>query len=671
MKDKYIIGITSIGSGVGQSVISSCRLSNLPLRTVGLGINPFAYGAYDCDVFDYLPTIYSENYVDELIKKCSEYCIDLIIPGLDDEALLLSETIDQFNNENIKVIVSNSELLKLCRDKEKMSNELNRVVSVFAKTYDKNNIKEALRNGNALFPLIAKPRGGFASRGIEIINDYEDLKRVQDNYIIQELAIPEANDPNRKYFLNQIDKKINPQVSEISIQLVADQQGSILGRMASYNKLNNGVPIEILLYENATVWAEIDKLLPALKKAGLRGPLNIQGRLTDNGLKLFEMNARFTGITGLRALMGFNEVEACIKEWLNIESRTNSFCINYNRFGIRQTADKSIPLERNKDVFNISLGLNKKELNTQKTLLITGATGYLGQFFVKEVVKNNHYKIEVLCRNKKKSENLFSELEFKCFDMADLESGALSLGNVDVLLHFGFAHPHSSNKEIAESLAFTNRLFISALMNHVPAIINISSQSVYGLELNPTWNESTPVSPQTPYAVAKYATELLLTSLQKLNNQVNTTSLRLASLAGGQNGLVPIELVSKFVQQALKGEPILISGGTQTLERLDVRDAVTAIKALLSIAPGTWKPFYNLGSGTTYNIKEIASIAVEIALQYNGGRKSEIIVDHKDVKMNFGMDCNLFMNEANWTPTYDMKDIIVSLMQCFQNKNTL
>src|SRR5690606_25764247 len=92
-----------------------------------------------------------------------------------------------------------------------------------------------------------------------------------------------------------------------------------LGRMASYNKLNNGVPIEIVAYENDDVWVVIDQLMPVFKEKGFVGPLNIQGRLTRNGLKLFEMNPRFTGITGLRALMGFNEVEACIRSWLSLD----------------------------------------------------------------------------------------------------------------------------------------------------------------------------------------------------------------------------------------------------------------------------------------------------------------------------------------------------------------
>ncbi len=65
---KYVIGISCIGSGVGQSVINSLRLSDLPIKTVGLGTNSFAYGAYDCDCYDYTPNIYSDATFNTLIK---------------------------------------------------------------------------------------------------------------------------------------------------------------------------------------------------------------------------------------------------------------------------------------------------------------------------------------------------------------------------------------------------------------------------------------------------------------------------------------------------------------------------------------------------------------------------------------------------------------------------
>src|SRR5690606_20978222 len=55
------IGITSIGSGVGQSVISSCRLARRPIHTIGLGTNPLAFGAYDCDEHHALPSLYTDG----------------------------------------------------------------------------------------------------------------------------------------------------------------------------------------------------------------------------------------------------------------------------------------------------------------------------------------------------------------------------------------------------------------------------------------------------------------------------------------------------------------------------------------------------------------------------------------------------------------------------------
>ena len=85
-------------------------------------------------------------------------------------------------------------------------------------------------------------------------------------------------------------QKCNEQVSEISIQIVADFHGEVIGTMISQNKLKNGIPIEIFPLKNESIEHEINKLLPFLKRLGLKGPINFQGRLTDDGLKLFEIN---------------------------------------------------------------------------------------------------------------------------------------------------------------------------------------------------------------------------------------------------------------------------------------------------------------------------------------------------------------------------------------------
>jgi nucleoside-diphosphate-sugar epimerase len=668
MKKNYVIGISCIGSGVGQSVINSCRISRLPIKTIGLGTNPFAFGAYDCDCFDYTPTIYADNYVDELLSTCKRNHVDLLIPGLDDEVLIYAQNMGKFHAAGIKAIVAGEQFVKLCRDKERMILDLSQVADVFVKSYDKKTLQEDIAMGKIKFPLIAKPRSGFASRGIEIIKNEQDMYRIGDEYVIQELAIPARQDPNHDFYLEQISKNRNPQVSEISIQLVVDPDGHLMGRMASYNKLNNGVPIEIVPFENDLVWEVIGKLMPAFLKLGLRGPLNIQGRITEHGLKLFEMNPRFTGITGLRALMGFNEVEACVKEWLGIDKGKNFLQFNYNRFGMRQTADKSVPVERNERVTKLIKQINPNVTKKQKKILVTGASGYLGQSFINKLYETRGYEIIIFGRDKEKTTNLFKGKVSNCFDKKDLDCGLLQLGNVDILIHLSFARPHCNNMQIAESLEFTHELFTRAAMNQVPAIINISSQSVYGLETPPPWNEETPVAPAIIYAQAKYATELHLKSLKKINNQLMYSSIRLGALAGGAAGFIEVCFLSKIVKQALQGEPIKIVGGSQEMERIDVRDAAAGLVAMLQIDPGNWKPVYNLGSGAVYNILKIARMVVEITSGFNKNVKSKIYVEEKPVNMRFGMDSSLFYDDMKWRPQYNLRDTIISLAEYLKER---
>lgn len=667
MTKKYNIGISCIGSGVGQSVINSLNLSRLPLKTVGFGTNPFAYGAYDCDAYDYTLSIYDEGFIENLIQKCKEHKIDLIIPGLDDEALLYAQNLKKFEDAGIKAMCASEELIAICRDKERMSNELNKVADVFVKSYCKETLLEDIETGKVEFPFIAKPRGGFASRGIEIIRNQDDLIKINDTQIIQELATPRKDDPNYDFYMSQIVKNRNPQVSEVSIQVVYSPKGILLGRMFSYNKLNNGVPIEIVPYENDYIWSIVDQLTPTLLKMGLRGPLNIQGRLTENGLKLFEMNPRFTGITGLRALMGFNEVEACVKEWLGIDKGENQLRFNYNRFGIRQTADKSIPIERNAEVEALSKRINGKVLKTIKSVFITGACGYLGQNLINKLAGDESFEIWAFDLDKEKLKTLHAGKVEKLYNTDDLNSGEVQLGNVDILLHLGFTRPHGTNEQIAQSLQFTNEIFTRAVMHHVPAIINISSQSVYGLQNKPPWTENTPVAPETVYAQAKYATELLLQSLCKTIKTLSYTSLRLGTLAGGAPGLLEVDFLSKMCRTSLSGEPLKIIGGMQRMERFDIRDAVEAIEVMLKSEASKWKPVYNLGSGEVHQLKDIALKIIKIGQEFDNDRQSELVFEEKNIILQFGMNSSLFYEDFDWKPRFSIDEIIKSLFAFYTN----
>lgn len=669
-KKIYNVAISCVGSGIGQSVINSIRLSKMPIKTFGFDVSPMAFGLYDCDVFLPIPPVSHKDYISIIIAICLTHKIDLIVPCIDEEVQLFSKHISAFTKAGVKVLVAEESLVAICRDKALMSSVLNPIVPIFVASYDKRTFSIALNNGDVYFPVIAKPRSGSASKGVLIINNEEDLKGITDQMIIQELAIPHKNDPDYTFFKQQLGKNCNPQVSEISVQVVADEQGNLKGQMMSLNKLKNGVPIEIFPYENESIEQQVSQLYPFLKELGWKGPLNLQGRLTDNGFKIFEMNARFTGISGLRACMGFNEVAVCIQEWLGIKSDSNSLDLNRNRFGIRQVADKSIHLCRNEVLKLHSEKLNGRELKSKQSLLITGATGYLGRNLIDSLLKSkDSFEIFALVRDKKKALTILPK-KVVCYDVQDLENGNLVLGKVDVLLHAGFARPYRSQEDLASSLAFTADLFSRAVANQVPTILNISSQSVYGQADAPPWKETATIAPTTPYGMAKYASELLLESRVAQHKHINYTSIRLGSLVGGAKGMVEVDLVSKLVAKALVSEPIQINGGSQLLNRLDIRDAVNAIATLLMHSTKNWKNVYNLGSSTSISLIDLAALIVDTVATASAVPRSTIEVHESNETLSAGMDCSAFYLDFQWKPKYTMIAGIKTVIDFQYKKDT-
>lgn len=658
--DQIRLGISCIGSGVGQSVITSCNISNLPIYTVGFGTNNLAFGLYECDEYVISKSFYDKDYIEDIITKCKEYRIDIYIPGHDDDAHVISKNIQRFTDCGIKVIVSGEELLKLCRNKGAFRKRFPEVEHLFVKSYDRDTFIAAFESNDINLPAIAKPSAGFASKGIEILNNPSDFDRIKDYHIVQELAVPDKNDSQRKYYDDQIKKNNNPQVAELSIHLVIGKEGNILGRMISRNKLNNGVPIEILPYENDYIWTEIEKLVPILRELGVKGPINLQGRLTDNGLKLFEMNARFTGITGLRAQMGFNEVEACIRNWMDIVPQ-KSLELNYNKFGIRQTLNKAISLDWNNAVKKMSSVINGSRKQARQNLLITGSTGYLGINLIKHLASDqcSHFKIWVYTRDKIKAESIFKNKKFSYFDYEDLINGTLSMGNVDVLLHMGFARPHCTDEEIAKSLDFTKQLFVQAVKNHVPKIINISSQSVYSTRSGIPHTENNIPSPKSKYGMAKYSSEKLLEALCSLEPHIKYTSLRLSTLSGGHEGLVANDLFSKMINNVLKGKDIEVYDGSQSMIRMDVRDAVLGICEVLK-SDTQYAPIYNLGNNQIYTLDDIAKKIIDVSANYVNHKTNIVKIDVK-VEDQYGLDCSKFVEDFKWQPKYSLEDMIDSL----------
>jgi nucleoside-diphosphate-sugar epimerase len=293
-----------------------------------------------------------------------------------------------------------------------------------------------------------------------------------------------------------------------------------------------------------------------------------------------------------------------------------------------------------------------------KTILITGASGFLGSELVTQLSQDTNYQIIALSRNKEKIKTQFQHIDrCICYSVDEWKQGKLPMDKVDTVIHCAFARSFTGF-ELSSSLLFTTDILEFATTHKVSSFINVSSRSVYGQNDNLPWTEKTPAMPDNLYALAKYSSELLTNSTTFLsNNQIYSTNIRLAGLTGlGYDD----RITSKFVHKAFNNNPIIIVGGKQTFSYLDVRDAAEGIISLLKIPAYEWERTYNLGHTECYTITDIARIVSDVSKQYIK-TSVKIEIQEKDVFLYSKMDSNLFYQTTGWWPKYDMKAIIESL----------
>jgi hypothetical protein len=164
------------------------------------------------------------------------------------------------------------------------------------------------------------------------------------------------------------------------------QQGALLGKFASLNRLKAGVPMQVDPIDDPVVWDAVAIVLEALGPVGLRGPCNIQGKITEHGFLFFEVNPRFTGITHVRAMMGYNEVEVAIRHFVFGED-TNELLSGPQRWnrliGLRQIAEIVVPREKLR-----YLEQNRcLEYRAAGRVLVTGASGYMGRQLLRVLLR--------------------------------------------------------------------------------------------------------------------------------------------------------------------------------------------------------------------------------------------------------------------------------------------
>lgn len=164
-------------------------------------------------------------------------------------------------------------------------------------------IPETYHAGRPVFPMIAKPRHGSASKGLQIINDVSEFRRimkVKDEYVIQ------------RYYPDREEYTVDCYVG-------ADGRPLCIIPRKRLEVLGGEVSRTVTVYDLSIV----DDAYAAIARLGLRGPVTIQYlRDRESGrLMLMEINPRLGGGVVCSVHAGADIPMLILREYMGLELR--------------------------------------------------------------------------------------------------------------------------------------------------------------------------------------------------------------------------------------------------------------------------------------------------------------------------------------------------------------
>jgi len=212
-----------------------------------------------------------------------------------------------------------------------------------------------------------------------------------------------------------------------------------------------------------------------------------------------------------------------------------------------------------------------------------------------------------------------------------------------------------------------------AVAKHAPnaRFLYISSLEVYGgsQDSSISYDESSPVNPQSPYAVSKAASELVLRQYG-VSHGLCYTILRPSNHTGPRRK--PSYVLSGFAQQLAEikrglRKPILNVGNLKAhRDFLDVRDVVRAYSSVL-VSDQANQQIINVCSGNSYSLSHLLGLMIDTA-----GVRVEIKIDprrYRPVDVSYIKGSNAKIKEAiGWMPQIPIETTLRDLLAFWERQ---
>lgn len=296
---------------------------------------------------------------------------------------------------------------------------------------------------------------------------------------------------------------------------------------------------------------------------------------------------------------------------------------------------------------------------TAKRILVTGGAGFIGSHLCETLLEKGN---EVICVDNfftGSKSNILSLLDNKYFEVIRHDITFPLYVECDEI--FNLACPASPIHYQRDPVQ-TTKTSVHGAINMLGLakrlkvkIFQASTSEVYGdPEIHPQkeehWGNVNPIGIRSCYDEGKRCAETLFFDYHR-QHSLNIKVARIFNTYGPQMAMKDGRVVSNFIVQALKNEPITIYGtGTQTRSFCYVDDLVNGIISLTESPDDITGPV-NLGNPTEFTIKELAEKIIDIT-----GSNSNLVYKELpfDDPKRRKPDISMAKKKLKWKPETDL-----------------
>ena len=282
-----------------------------------------------------------------------------------------------------------------------------------------------------------------------------------------------------------------------------------------------------------------------------------------------------------------------------------------------------------------------------KKILITGATGFIGNYLIPELTKN-HKIIGISKKKRKSSKNFISS-------SADITKSNLKVKNqfTDIIHMAAYSDVNYCNlnpiKCYELNVKSTQRMLEIARKKDSKFLF-ISSSHAYGNPIKQPISENALCNPSTHYASSKRMSEILCETYSKTYG-LDIQIARIFSVYGPKSS--KSNLIFNIINQMINNSKIILGNTSPKRDFIFINDVIAG---LIKIINSKKKGFeiYNIGSGKSTSVENlvkncfiVSNKKLKIISSKEKKRKNEI--------MNIQANISKMKKEFNWETEVSLK----------------